>query len=115
MRYALRALARSAAPSISRRKCFGAPSLADGSGFTSAEVLLLGRFIVDMLAPSIRLVVEVDGRCHERKRQSDKRRDKLLAQAGYRVLRLQADLVLRNLPAAVAQVVDALAQGQHRV
>jgi very-short-patch-repair endonuclease len=62
------------------------------------EVVLLGRYIVDMLAPSIRLVVEVDGRCHERRRQADTRRDKALAAAGYQVLRLQAHVVLGNLP-----------------
>lgn len=49
------------------------------------EVVLLGRFIVDMLAPSIRLVVEVDGRCHELRRGADKRRDRALTRAGYQI------------------------------
>jgi very-short-patch-repair endonuclease len=68
------------------------------------EVVLLGRFIVDMLAPSIRLVVEVDGRCHELRRGADKRRDKALARAGYHVLRVEALVVLWELPVAVARV-----------
>jgi very-short-patch-repair endonuclease len=68
------------------------------------EVVLLGRFIVDMLAPSIRLVVEVDGRCHELRRGADKRRDRALTRAGYHVLRLEACLVLREPAVAVARV-----------
>jgi very-short-patch-repair endonuclease len=73
------------------------------------EVVLLGRFIVDMLAPSIRLVVEVDGRCHEHRRGADARRDRALAQAGYHVLRVEARVVLRELPVAVEHVREAVA------
>ena len=72
------------------------------------EVVLLGRFIVDMLAPSIRLVVEVDGRCHERRRRADARRDKALERAGYHVLRVEARVVLWELPVAVARVGEVL-------
>ena len=72
------------------------------------EVVLLGRYIVDMLAPSIRLVVEVDGRCHELRRGSDRRRDKALAAAGYCVLRVEARIVLRELPVAVARVREVV-------
>jgi len=68
------------------------------------EVALIGRYIVDMLAPSLRLVVEIDGRCHESRRRADTRRDKALAAAGYHVLRLEARIVLSNLPRAVARV-----------
>ena len=73
------------------------------------EVVLLGRFIVDMLAPSIRLVVEVDGRCHECRQRADARRDRALARAGYHVLRVEAEVVLRELPVAVARVEEAVA------
>ena len=64
----------------------------------------IGRFIVDLLAPEVRLVVEVDGAYHARRRGADARRDRALARAGYRVLRLEAELVVRDLPAAVARV-----------
>jgi very-short-patch-repair endonuclease len=66
------------------------------------------RYIVDFLAPSARLVVEVDGGYHERCRRADARRDEKLRRAGYRVLRLEAELVRRDLPAALALVVAAL-------
>lgn len=55
--------------------------------------------IVDFLAPARKLVVEVDGGYHgsaERQR-SDARRDKRLERAGYRVLRLPAELLVGNL------------------
>ena len=70
------------------------------------QVPLLGRFIVDLLAPELRLVVEVDGGYHEQR--ADARRDRALARAGYTVLRLEAELVMSDLPAAVARVRAAL-------
>ena len=74
------------------------------------QVVIANRFIVDFFAPKLRLVVEVDGRaCHERRRAADERRDRKLARLGYRVLRLDADLVERNLPEAIARVRAVLA------
>src|SRR3954463_9125223 len=55
-----------------------------------SEVPLAGRYIVDFCAPSVRLVVEVDGACHASRRQADARRDAELRRLGYRVLRLFA-------------------------
>ena len=72
------------------------------------EVPLLGRFIVDFCAPSVQLVVEVDGQCHADRRAADARRDAALRIAGYRVLRLEAKLVMLSLSEAVALVRAAL-------
>jgi leucyl-tRNA synthetase len=66
------------------------------------------RFIVDFLAPEVRLAVEVDGGCHTRKRSADARRDEKLRRLGYRVLRLDAELVLRDLPAALGRITAEL-------
>ena len=71
------------------------------------QVPLLG-FIADFYAPSARLIVEVDGGYHARRVRADARRDRKLARAGYRVVRLQAELVMRDLPAAVRAVRGAL-------
>jgi very-short-patch-repair endonuclease len=71
----------------------------------------IGAFIVDFLAPAQYLVVEVDGGYHARRRAADARRDRFLAREGYRVLRLESELVLRNPPEAVARVRAALAAG----
>jgi len=71
------------------------------------QVPLLG-FVADFYAPSARLVVEVDGGYHRRRVNADARRDLKLARAGYRVVRLQAELVMRDLPAAVLAVRRAV-------
>jgi len=68
----------------------------------------VGRYIVDFVAPSAKLIVEVDDRSHELKRAADARRDRDLARLGYRVLRIPAALVRRNVNEAVAHVVVAL-------
>ena len=72
------------------------------------QVPLLGLFIADFLAPSIKLIVEVDGAIHARAQASDARRDRKLQRAGFRIVRVSADLVLRDLGAAVALVRAAL-------
>jgi very-short-patch-repair endonuclease len=67
-----------------------------------------GRFIADFLAPALGLIVEVDGSAHIHRRRADARRDEELRRLGYRVLRLEADLVMHHLPAAVARVREAI-------
>ena len=70
----------------------------------------IGRFIVDFVAPRARLIVEVDGACHLVRRSTDVRRDRKLSRLGYRVLRLEAQLVLRQLSIALDRVRHALSQ-----
>jgi very-short-patch-repair endonuclease len=74
------------------------------------QAVLGGRFIVDFVAPAARLVVEVDGPYHTRRRSADARRDHKLARLGYRVLRLEAALVLEHPEQAVARICAALAE-----
>jgi very-short-patch-repair endonuclease len=71
------------------------------------QVVVQG-YIVDFFAPAARLVVEVDGAQHTRQRRADKRRDRALAAAGLRVLRLPAALVLHQPPSALRLVTAAL-------
>lgn len=73
------------------------------------QVPLLGRYIADFLAREAGLVVEVDGGWHGTRRHADARRDGALRRAGYRVLRLPAALVERDVEAAVRLVRAALA------
>ena len=72
------------------------------------EVPLAGRYIVDFCAPSVRLVVEVDGECHAERGRADARRDAALNALGYRVVRIEAALVMRDLIAAVVFIRAAL-------
>jgi very-short-patch-repair endonuclease len=70
--------------------------------------VVIGSAIVDFVAPSAGLVVEVDGATHALTRGHDARRDRALVRRGYRVLRIEAQVVLRELPAAVALIREAL-------
>lgn len=69
----------------------------------------IGRYIADFVAPSVRLIVEVDGEHHRRQRAADARRDRVMARLGYRVLRLEAWMVERDLPEALTRIRVATA------
>jgi very-short-patch-repair endonuclease len=74
------------------------------------QVPLLGRFIVDFLAPELRLVVEVDGAYHRSRQAADARRDRALVRAGYHVLRIDAELVMRDRDVAAMRMQEAVEQ-----
>ena len=71
------------------------------------QVVLAG-YICDFGAASHKLVVEVDGRQHERRVAADARRDRALERLGYRVLRIPAQVVMRELEVALGRVREAL-------
>lgn len=70
---------------------------------------VLGEFIVDFVALTPRLVVEVDGSAHRARATADARRDRWLARQGYRVLRVSNTEVLCNPQDVAARVREALA------
>jgi very-short-patch-repair endonuclease len=75
------------------------------------QVPLLG-FIVDLLAQEQRLIVEIDGLYHRRRRRADTRRDEKLQRAGWRVLRIEGELVRRDLLEALRRIREALHGGE---
>jgi very-short-patch-repair endonuclease len=104
-----RAAAMRQAPTASEARLFEAlRGGALGVAFRR-QVPLLGQYIVDLLAPEVRLVVEVDGGYHDERRDADARRDRAVVRAGYRVLRLGAGLLVGDLDAAVECVRAAVA------
>ena len=72
------------------------------------QVVLGNGFIVDFVAPQVRLVVEVDGGYHVRRVTADAGRDRRLQRLGYRMLRIPSALVMGDLQAAVALVRAAV-------
>jgi very-short-patch-repair endonuclease len=64
--------------------------------------------IADFVAPSVKLVVEVDGGYHAERVRADARRDRELGRLGYRVLRVSAELVVRDIERAQELVRAAL-------
>jgi very-short-patch-repair endonuclease len=73
-------------------------------GVSFRRQAVIAGYIVDFVAPSVKVIVEVDGGCHVLRRRADARRDERLGRLGYRVLRVEARLVMRELPAVVAVV-----------
>ncbi len=72
------------------------------------QVPLLGRFIADFLAPAQRLVIEVDGAYHSERKRGDGRRDAELERGGYRVIRIEASLVVGDIESALERIRAAL-------
>ncbi len=62
------------------------------------------RYILDFLAPSAKLVVEVDDRSHELRRSADAHRDRTPARLGYRAVRIPAQVDQDNQPALPARI-----------
>ena len=72
----------------------------------------IGNHIAYFAAPGIKLAIEVDGAYHATRAAADARKDRRLMRAGYRVLRIPAQLVMRDIAAAVALVRAALVSTQ---
>ena len=72
------------------------------------QVVIGHSFIVDFVAARASLIVEVDGPQHALHRARDARRDRNLERLGYRVLRLDAELVVEELPRALECIRAAL-------
>jgi len=70
-------------------------------GVAFKRQVVIGSFIADFLAPSVKLIVEVDGAFHERQRVADARRDAKLHKLGFVVLRLSARLQLSQMLALI--------------
>ena len=69
---------------------------------------VLHPFIVDFYAPSLKLVVEVDGGYHAGRVAEDAARDETLARLhGVRVIRFEASRVERSLAGALAELAAA--------
>ena len=68
----------------------------------------LGPYIVDFLAPRQKLVVEVDGGYHAGRASADRRRQRWLEKAGYRVVRVLAATVLQQPADAVRAIIEVL-------
>ena len=68
----------------------------------------VGRFVVDFVAPSVKLVVEVDGGYHAARAGADRRRDAQLLRLGFRTLRISAERVRNDMPAVLELIRSVL-------
>ncbi|MFZ5895120.1 MAG: endonuclease domain-containing protein [Myxococcota bacterium] len=105
---AARACAMRTAPTVSEQKLWAALRGGRVGGVAFRRQVIIEQRIVDFVAPAAKLVIEVDGAYHAQRASADARRDAELARVGYRVLRIEAELVMRNFAEAVARIEMAL-------
>ena len=78
-------------------------------GFKFRRQHPLGEVVLDFACLERRLAIEIDGQAHDAgdRPERDRRRDAWLAARGFRVLRLPAHYVLKQLDDAIATIVAA--------
>ncbi|HEX6748337.1 MAG TPA: endonuclease domain-containing protein [Longimicrobium sp.] len=79
----------------------------DGRKFRRQQPI--GPFIVDFYCPEERLVVEVDGKIHERQQREDADRQEALESLGLRFVRVTHEEVILDLQSALAKIRAAFA------
>ena len=57
----------------------------------------IGQYYVDFFCPELKLILEVDGANHDFKLEYDNRRISYLNEKGYKVVRLEAKSILKDL------------------
>jgi very-short-patch-repair endonuclease len=67
----------------------------------------LGRFVLDFVCPSAKLVIELDGSSHEGRQEYDAARTEQLTRYGYRILRYRNESVLSHLGIVLEDIVRA--------
>ena len=78
------------------------------AGFRFRRQVPIGNYIADFACVDVRVVIEVDGGQHLTQQAYDARRDRELAERGYRVLRFWDNDVLLNTESVLMVILDAL-------
>ena len=71
----------------------------------------MGQYVVDFVCLDARLIIEIDGACHEGRKERDEARQKVLEGQGYKVLRFSNFDVTTDLDGVVMQVRRGLDLG----
>ncbi len=77
-----------------------------GVGFRRQHAI--GRYVADFCAPSIKLVVELDGIQHLDQAESDAQRTKFLESEGYKVLRFANNIVMDDIESVLCTILSAI-------
>jgi very-short-patch-repair endonuclease len=88
---------------------WGRLRLSRGEGPTFRRQHPIGPYIADFYCAAARLVIEIDGAGHTDDAQidHDKRRDVFMQQLGYRILRIPAGDVMRDVDEIAQGIVEA--------
>jgi len=68
----------------------------------------VGYFVVDFYNSVSRLVVEVDGPIHEFQKEADRARQEILEELGLIMLRIESEVVEKDLPVALNMIRNAI-------
>ncbi len=71
----------------------------------------VGPFFADFLCRERSIIIELDGHSHDVQPERDAMRDRILKQAGYRVLHFSNGDVLGNVEGVTSAIRMALAEG----
>ena len=78
------------------------------AGFKFKRQAPIGDYVVDFVAPLVRLIVEVDGGQHAEDVERDARRTSFLESQGYRVLRFWNNEVLQQTESVLTTIHEAM-------
>lgn len=76
------------------------------TGFAFRRQLVIGERIVDFACTKVRLVVEIDGGCHDDRVRLDAARERFLERLGWHVLRFRDEEVIGDLDGVVARIQE---------
>jgi very-short-patch-repair endonuclease len=102
-----RAAAMRSAPTASEARLWRA-LVSRKLGVPFRRQAVIAGYIVDFVAASRKLIVEVDGGYHAQRAAADARRDAVLKRLGFRVLRLDDELVVHDLAGALWLIASHL-------
>lgn len=85
-------------------------------GFKVLRQHPIGPYSADFYVPGARLVIEVDGSAHDygERPTRDTARDLYMEERGYRVLRITARAVMKNLEGTLAYIAGGVTNPLHR-
>ncbi len=70
----------------------------------------IGPFIVDFICMEAKLIVELDGSQHAKRREADQQRTEMLEKLGYRVIRFSNPDLLQSREAVLGTILGVLSE-----
>lgn len=76
------------------------------SGLPFRRQQVIKGFIADFYCSDLNLVVEIDGGAHEKQKDYDQERDRIMKQYGIRVMRFTNDDVVNHMDKVIKQILS---------
>jgi very-short-patch-repair endonuclease len=95
-------------PTVAERRLWQALRSRQLAGVKFRRQSPIGAYIVDFVAPTARLIVEIDGGQHATESERDRVRTRALEAEGYRLIRFWNNDVVENLDGVLQAIVESL-------